>query len=691
MRKKVKLTNDKERAVISDVLPYEIPLTFSNRYFYDFLKENSVEYKDGGFEWQPTSKGAHLAIQLFLGVEEPNVEEFNLKEKTNLKFQKGLTTTIPFTYGITHKVDELRVLSFAHPRNQIKIIAFYDNYKDLLIYHCQKSKFSLRAPCKLARLIYWEPRHKLAKTEENEPSGLIEEYNKEYSSLKSFFVYKKYSNIFKFFESTEYHQCEKKYNNLARLDISKCFDSIYTHSIAWSVFGKETVKDVMAGTIKSGSLKGCFPDDFDELMQSENYGETNGILIGPETSRIFAEIILQNIDKNVHEELSAQEIFHGSDYEIFRYVDDYFVFYNNQEVYRKILSQLQASLKEYKLNLNTEKEKIYQKPIITEITIAKKQISNLLNEKLKYEIVETDVLHEDVNIKVKYGHIFIKSSPLITEFKEIIKTSGVEYKDILNYSLAIVESRLSKIISKFKEVDEENKSSKSLYYAISSIIEFSFFIYSVSPRVNTTVKLVRVLYVIISFLREKDSDRDYMDAAFKQIFENIYFIANKINIKKHTQVETLYLLTVLSELGKDYRIEEHVLAKYFGGKKEEADSFYVFENNLNLFSITVALFYIRDKKRYNLFRSSIEKYILEKMEINKNVLSKDTEKTILLFDCLACPYIRESLKKEMLLLFGVTNEEDQETLINLRTEWFTTWIDFDFGKELDAKRSFEVY
>lgn len=691
MKKRVKLTNSKERAVISDVLPYEIPLTFSNRYFFDFLKENSIEYKNGDFEWLPTSKGAHLAIQLFLGIEYPNVEDFNKKEKNKLKFRKGITTTIPFTYGITHKMDELRVLSFSHPRNQIKLVEFYDKYKDLLIYYCQKSKFSLRAPCKPARLIYWESRNKLAKTGEHEPSGLIEEYNNEYSSLKSFFVYKKYSNIFKFFESVEYHQCEKKYNNLARLDISKCFDSIYTHSIAWSVFGKETVKDVMAGTIKDGGLKGCFPDSFDDLMQSENYGETNGILIGPEVSRIFSEIILQNIDKNVYEELCSQDIIYGSDYEIFRYVDDYFVFYNNEEMYKKILSQLQASLKEYKLNLNTEKEKIYQKPIITEITIAKKQISNLLNEKLKYEVVETDVLQDGVNAKVKHGHIFIKSSPLITEFKRIIKTSGVEYKDILNYTLAIVESKLSKILSRYKEVDKENKSSKSLYHAISSVIEFSFFIYSVSPRVNTTVKLVRVLYLIISFLRERGSDRDYMDAAFKQIFENIYFIANKINVKKHTQVETLYLLTVLSELGKDYRVEEQALAKYFGGKKEEADGFYVFDNSLNLFSITVALFYVKDKKRYSLLRDSIEHYILEKMKANRNLLSKDTETTILLFDCLACPYIRVGLKKELLILFGVKKEDDQESLINLRTEWFTTWIDFDFGKELDAKRSFEVY
>ena len=30
-----------ERAVLSDFLPYEVPITFSNRYFYNFL----VKYK----------------------------------------------------------------------------------------------------------------------------------------------------------------------------------------------------------------------------------------------------------------------------------------------------------------------------------------------------------------------------------------------------------------------------------------------------------------------------------------------------------------------------------------------------------------------------------------------------------------------------------------------------------------------
>jgi len=42
-------------------------------------------------------------------------------------------------------------------------------------------------------------------------------------------------------------------------------------------------------------------------MQSANYGETNGIIIGPEFSRIFAELILQQIDKSVESDLRKED------------------------------------------------------------------------------------------------------------------------------------------------------------------------------------------------------------------------------------------------------------------------------------------------------------------------------------------------------------------------------------------------
>jgi len=125
---------------------------------------------------------------------------------------------------------------------------------------------------------------------------------KEYENLRSFFSYKDYGNIHKFYESPVFHQCEKRFDKLLKLDVSKCFDSIYTHSIAWAIHDKEVVKEAL------GASKTSFAGKFDSLMQNMNYGETNGILIGPEFSRVFAEMILQAVDRSIEVMLQKNKI-----------------------------------------------------------------------------------------------------------------------------------------------------------------------------------------------------------------------------------------------------------------------------------------------------------------------------------------------------------------------------------------------
>ena len=506
--------------------------------------------------------------------------------------------------------------------------------------------------------------------------------------LRSFFSYNKISNIFQFFESSTYHSCEQKYNKMASLDVSKCFDSIYTHSIAWSVFGKEKVKHSLASS-SSKFLNGSFPDRFDKLMQQQNYNETNGILIGPELSRIFAELILQKVDFEVREYLNKLGYEQGKHYQIFRYVDDFFVFFNDDKCYQDIVQTLEVHLNEYKLGLNTEKEKVYKKPIITEITIAKRKISRLISEIINLDVEESLEESGPNKDKIRTGSIYINSSQLITDFKTIIKESGVEYKDILNYSISIIERKSIKIIKKYRNLDNTADIYGNLILSLNSIVDFCFFIYSVSPRVNSTIKLSRVLYSIITFSRSKFVYYDDMHQIFKRIFDHIYFVINKNERTNHTQVETLYLLTVLSELGKNYWLEEEMLAEYFGANKDDKDEF-IFKNELNYFSITVLFFYMKDKLRYNNLRNSLIKFSINKFKTSKHPIDKSSESALLFLDLIACPYIKRSSKIELLKLSGV-NSSKYLDVIGYKRYWFTKWDSFDFGKELDAKASVEVY
>jgi signal recognition particle receptor subunit beta len=100
---------------------------------------------------------------------------------------------------------------------------------------------------------------------------------------------------------------------------------------------------------------------------------------------------------------------------------------------------------------------------------------------------------------------------------------------------------------------------------------------------------------------------------------------------------------------------------------------------------------MKKKKRFNGLRDYMEKIILEKFKEKSKLLLKDAEFTFLLLDCLSCPYITTETKKSLLTIYKITNKRLQNLIINNKQVWFTQWVDFDFGKALDAKKSQEVY
>jgi len=680
----------KERVILSDVLPFEIPITFSNRHFYDFLTKNKVELQGNKVVWERNDGCINEIIKLL----------FNFNDKTitinALEFDKKWELkTIPFNFKISHKENDFRELTIIHPKNQLTLIDFYEKNKQLILHYCCLSPFSIRHADKIAKFIYYKDKTHKEKLSESQDYETIEEHDKEYENLKTFFVYKNYSNIHKFYESYKYHRCEKKYNKLFKFDISKCFDSIYSHSISWALLNKDIVKDHL------GDSNETFGGKFDTMMQNLNYGETNGIIIGPEFSRIFAELILQSIDRNVETVLKEKEkLKHKVDYEIFRYVDDFFVFYNDDIAKDKILKHFRLQLKDFKLYLNDSKTILYEKPIITEITIAKQKITDLINKYLTYKFdeqnsskisdIESDTI-EDTNEKT--GTIYVSSNKLITKFKTIIKETKIDYKDILNYTLSLIERKITKIIHNYQVLDSKKNSEKEFIKAILEILDFTFFLYAVSPRVNTTIKLCRILSKLTDFLGEKGNiNIDFKHLAFKKIYDNIYFTLQKNKSLEHTQVETLYLLIALGELGKEYWLDADVLRQYVCIEKNEETGELSFNGSLNYFAIIVLLFYMKNKKRYSLLRTFLQDHIrLRFNEVSNKNIGKSTELVFLLFDIITCPYIPLNFKQEMLTLHGVTDPTLQLEIIEFRKYWFTKWTDFKFGKELDAKHSQEVY
>lgn len=574
---------NKERCVLSDLLPYESPLIFTNRYFYRFLILNNISYNifTDVVSWKFRDDITDKLILIMLGVH-PNEKLKMIKDRKEIILNKKSKHGIPFNFKISHNENKFRELSIAHPKNQLQSIDFYDKFKEQILYYCSLSLFSIRYPDKIAKYVYFRDSTHYLNLNKNELE-IIEESEFETENIRSYFTYKNFSNIYKFYNSYKYLRCEKKYNYLMKVDIATCFDSIYTHSIAWAILGKEQVKE----NIGEG-LNKTFAGIFDNLMQRINYNETNGIVIGPELSRIFSELILQSIDKSLYNTLLGGNIFHKIDYEIFRYVDDYFIFYNDDATKNLIERFMQLELKKYKLSINTEKTIIYEKPIITEITRAKERIVKLLSE----YILIPDIVKSDEDNSKQWG-MNLNSRTLIVNFKIILKESSVTYKDIMNYSLHILESKSKKIVESYQKSSRDLKSPRRITSISLGILEFVFFIYSVSPKVSSTIRLCRILRVFIDFFKQDNIfSNDQRNIIYRFLYDEISLLLRKNKCDVHTQIETLYLIIILKELGKEYLLTEKSLANYFcienHGRFDGGEE-------LNYFSITVLLFYIRQK------------------------------------------------------------------------------------------------
>lgn len=630
---KTRITKNIERVLLTEVLPYEVPLIFSNRYFYAFC----------------------LRYDLAQSGEE--------KEKENVKifFKEGYT--IPFSFAISREEQnpEPRILSIIHPAKQIEIVEFYKEYKDTMLYYASQSPFSIRKPVKVGEYYY------------NNVDRDISDLNKEGNDLdiqntldidqhegehfKSFFSYYRYGNIYKFYESRQYQDCEKKFLNLYRFDISKCFDSIYTHTVAWAIYSKNFVKKNL------DEIKESFAGKIDKLMQALNYNETHGILIGSEFSRLFAEIILQKIDKNVYLALEEKKYTLGVDYRVFRYVDDYFLFYNDQKVRDIVLEEYILSLKEFKMSINQSKIHQYTRPIITELSIIKKRIR---------DYVLNQFFLKEFNANQK-----INANEMITDIKIFIKESGAEYRGIVNYLLALLLTIIQKRKDSFLKEEIRN---------VFEMLDFLFFVFCAHISVSSINRITHIIKEILE--RSKKFNSNEQSRIVDKIFFEIERLVKRSLSKESLQSKEIYLLILLreKEIYKYKQIEANILKNFI--KKSQ---------NLSYFDIAILLFYMQDDKIYSEVNELLWGKIKEKCKALhkqfKEDIFKHTEATLLFLDLMSCPFIEEEKKDEIVHIYGFSQEKNRELLKLVKEQkyWFIKWVDFNLLKEIQYKKSSETY
>jgi hypothetical protein len=135
------------------------------------------------------------------------------------------------------------------------------------------------------------------------------------------------------------------FNNVLHADITDCYASIYTHSIAWALHGKQTVK-------KRKTDKTLIGNVIDGCIQDMQHGQTNGIPQGSVLIDLIAEMVLGYADLTLSRRLAKAGI---KDFKILRYRDDYRILVNDTQIGEQILKVLTEVLIDLGLKLNASK------------------------------------------------------------------------------------------------------------------------------------------------------------------------------------------------------------------------------------------------------------------------------------------------------------------------------------------------
>ncbi|WP_128406402.1 RNA-directed DNA polymerase [Rhizobium leguminosarum] len=131
-------------------------------------------------------------------------------------------------------------------------------------------------------------------------------------------------------------------------DVARFYPSVYTHSLPWAISGKQQAK----AATKPGATA-VLGDKLDYILRNSQSRQTIGIPVGPDVSKVAAELLMVAVDENFLDRYA------GTNPPAYvRHVDDYWIAGNTREECEKHLQNLRLALRGFELDINESKTKI---------------------------------------------------------------------------------------------------------------------------------------------------------------------------------------------------------------------------------------------------------------------------------------------------------------------------------------------
>ena len=606
-KNRVKLNRfDVWRTVLTDTVPFEVPIVFSNDGFYKNLSQYDTRSPE-------------------------------LKKLIDVLVFSHRSSTIPLRYAIVNEAESVRNLSLIHPYGQVCLARFYEKYDQLICEYGRRSSFSIRQPDKIGRSFASSSN---GVDEQGSKSASIDATEIDFIARnpQSYFSYYRFNRLYHFFSSDDYIRLERKFKYQLTLDISKCFDSIYTHSITWAVKTKQFAKE----NIRARS----FGDQFDRVMRSLNDNETSGICIGPEASRIFAEIILARVDQIVYARFKQSTSTRVSDFDCRRYVDNYYVFANSDEMLRKVRDEIADALLEFKLYLNESKTDKLERPFYSRKSIVIDKVNASL-QKLWERIIQERVCCDG---RVILPRRIYRRRSLFANFTREVKSacyaSGMGYDAVSKYIISAISRQITELAETYAQASRiKNSSFVPMQYrqVLLFLLDVGFHYFTLHPTFTSSLRLSRAIVRTGQHLAKHDLEgfeiaREAILRWANQFARSpgVFFLNERSRI---IPIELLNILVSLREFTDDGSIAAELLdasrLKYGDG---------------NYFKVIVQLYIFRDDPKLSDRRDRVFQLACDRVFGAKS-LTVNSELTHLLLDLLACPFI--DVQKRAKLLMGV--------------------------------------
>lgn len=139
-----------------------------------------------------------------------------------------------------------------------------------------------------------------------------------------------------------------RFRFVAKTDVSRFYHSIYTHSVPWAFHSKADAK----GDRDPKSKKLPF-NRLDYILRCGQDGQTIGVPVGPDVSRLVAEGVFSAIDSEFQKRCAV------TDCDVIRHVDDIWIGANSHADVEEALWRYREAIRAFELDINEAKTHIY--------------------------------------------------------------------------------------------------------------------------------------------------------------------------------------------------------------------------------------------------------------------------------------------------------------------------------------------